>query len=103
MDSYALEVINGKHKKRGWLNDPFCKLCSNHLETPKQLCKDCSYTEEAWDIILLWFSLMSLMNLDHLGFIYRHIGRKQDARSREKIGKNLMEQPFLTSHGSGNP
>jgi hypothetical protein len=31
--------------KRGWDNDPICKLCGIEQETPTHLCKDCPYVD----------------------------------------------------------
>jgi len=38
-------------------------------ETPKHLCKDRPFTKEVWTIILPWFDLRILQNLDLLGAI----------------------------------
>jgi hypothetical protein len=37
--------------KRGWSNDPLCKLCACELETPTHLCKDCMLTKKVWEQI----------------------------------------------------
>lgn len=49
--------------KRGWPNDPICKLCQAENETPQHLGKDCSFTKEVWMVVTSWFNLQNLSDM----------------------------------------
>ena len=57
--------------KRGWSHDPLCKLCNTTPETPKHLCKDCSYTCAVWDQLVNWLNLHQLPASNSVSSIYR--------------------------------
>ena len=50
--------------KRGWTDDPICKLCANDQETATHLCKDCPFTKEVWELIKVWFGLTDLSSIN---------------------------------------
>jgi hypothetical protein len=37
--------------KRGWTDDPICKLCGITQETPTHLCKDCPFAKVVWELV----------------------------------------------------
>lgn len=46
--------------RRNWPHDPICKLCNGTPETPTHLCKNCPYTAQVWDQLIIWFGLQGL-------------------------------------------
>ena len=74
--------------KRGWTDDPICKLCTNDQETPTHLCKDCPFTKEVWELIKIWFSLTDLSSISTTGSLHnywRRCRRKVDKNQRRRI------------------
>ena len=69
--------------KRGWTDDPICKLCTNDQETPTHLCKDCPFTKEVWELIKIWFSLTDLSSISTTGSLHNYW-----RRCRRKVDKN---------------
>ncbi|WVZ68943.1 LOW QUALITY PROTEIN: hypothetical protein U9M48_017814 [Paspalum notatum var. saurae] len=57
-------------QKRGWNNDPVCKLCKQEPETITHLVKDCIFTKSVWSQISLWLNLSSLPRLDQFSSVY---------------------------------
>lgn len=57
--------------RRGWLQDPICRLCKQEPETIGHLFKDCVYTKMVWDLLLPWFGLASLRTADQQGSVYK--------------------------------
>lgn len=47
-----------------WPCNPVCCLCNLSPETVSNLCKDCPFSREVWDKILLWGNL-SFMRVNH--------------------------------------
>jgi hypothetical protein len=41
-------------QKRHWQCNPVCCLCNSALETVTHLCKDCPFSREVWNKILIW-------------------------------------------------
>jgi hypothetical protein len=74
--------------KRGWDNDPICKLCGIEQETPTHLCKDCPYTKEAWENIKQGFQLLALNTVSTNGSLHQFwqkCRRKVDKNQRRKF------------------
>jgi hypothetical protein len=74
--------------KRGWDNDPICKLCGIEQETPTHLCKDYPYTKEVWEVIELWFHLSVLNTVNTSGSLHQYwckCRRKVDKNQRRKF------------------
>ena len=44
-------------QKRGWNNDPICKLCKQEPETVDHLAKRCTFSKSVWGCLCSWFSL----------------------------------------------
>lgn len=57
-------------QKRGWNNDPICKLCKREPETVGHLAKDCIFTKSCWSWLSSWYNLSSLPKLDQCSSVY---------------------------------
>ena len=77
-------------QKRSWPNNPTLHV----LETHKHLCKDRPFTKEVWTIILPWFDLRLLRNLDLLGTINK-VWRKARCKIQNRERRNLMALQFI--------
>ena len=74
--------------KRGWMDDPICKLCANDQETPTHLCKDCPFAKEVWELIKVWFGLTDLSSINTSGSIHNYwwsCRRKVDKNQRRRF------------------
>jgi hypothetical protein len=64
-------ILNADNlRKRGWPCNPICCLCNLSQETVAHLCKDCSFSAEAWGRILSWANLSFLRGISSLGSLY---------------------------------
>jgi hypothetical protein len=70
--------------KRGWTDDPVCKLCGSHQETPTHLCKDFLFAKEVWELVKQWTVTTDISTVSSSGSLYKFW-----RRCRMKVDKNL--------------
>jgi hypothetical protein len=56
--------------KRGWACNHNCSLCNLSLETATHLCKDCTFAEEVWSMILSWADMRFLVGISKTGTLH---------------------------------
>jgi hypothetical protein len=79
--------------KRGWSNEPDCRLCENNLETPSHLCKDCPFAQQTWEYIRQWFGLAVLDSVNSTGSLHKYwwkCRRKFEKRQRRRVDGILI-------------
>jgi hypothetical protein len=57
--------------KRGWTDDPICKLCGITQETPTHLCKDCPFAKEVWELVKQWAVPAEISTVSSSGSLYK--------------------------------
>jgi hypothetical protein len=75
--------------KRGWPNDPICKLCGMKPETPQHLCKDYIYTKETWAVVQTWCDIPHVRNISQSSSIYSYWRRCRS--TFDKLRKTVFD------------
>lgn len=86
-------LIADNLEKRGWPNDPICKLCNWEPKTLRHLCKDCTYyTTTVWSCLATWFHLHHLPTGNMTSSIYAwwKRGRKRIERQNRQLFDDLI-------------
>ncbi|KAJ1257562.1 hypothetical protein BS78_10G005700 [Paspalum vaginatum] len=57
-------------QKRGWSNDPICKLCNQEPETIAHMFKNCVFARVVWAQLTFWLNLASLPGIVQFSSVY---------------------------------